>query len=435
MQATTPKTKPKTKLLTPGVISTTTLPCTRAAGETLTSPVSHADRHLSMRGRAAAVLVVLALASTIGCLPKVRPPQPAPPPLVRLDRHPPLLDDGDPDSLAAAIRASVTYYSRLPPDRALEVGGERVPVARVRDALAAFARFVDERPSAAALARELDRRFDVYGTSSPGGVLYTGYYLPLVEARAAPDERFRFPVLGRPADLITASPVELGVECAAGTTIVGRVDHGRLVRYATRAEIEEHGAPEAPVLAWVDDPVALFFLHIQGTGRLLFADGSRRLVGFAASNGHPYASIGKLLVAEGQLSADAASMQGIRGWIAAHPEERERVLQANPRYVFFRPLADEPLGSIGVPVTGGRTIATDPAVYPPGLPAFIRVPAAAHAGDSLSRLVLNQDAGAAIRGPGRVDVFFGEGQEAENRAGGLRSSGELFFLVPRAAAD
>jgi membrane-bound lytic murein transglycosylase A len=112
------------------------------------------------------------------------------------------------------------------------------------------------------------------------------------------------------------------------------------------------------------------------------------------------------------------------------------VLHANPRYVFFRPLAGEPLGSMGVPVTGGRTIATDAAVYPPGLPAFVRIlPSPAAPGDALSRLVLNQDAGAAIRGPDRVDVFFGDGQEAAVKAGRLRAHGELYFLVPRADAD
>lgn len=389
------------------------------------------------RALVAAVLVLLA---TPGCFLKTpAPPEPATgaaAALVPLDRHPALLDDGDAATLLPALRASIAFYTRLPPDRVLEIGSERVPVARVRDALAALERFVATRPSAGALARELDRRFRVYGTTTPTGVLYTGYYLPLLEARYYRDDQFRFPIFGRPADLVTASPSDFGLQCSGGATLSGRVDRGRLVPYATRAEIESGGATGAPVLAWVDDPVALFFLQIQGTGRLVFGDRSQRLIGFAASNGHPYVSIGKLLVTEGHLSADEASMQGIRRWIAAHPEDAARVLHANPRYVFFRPLASEPLGSLGVPVTGGRTIATDPAVYPPGLLAFVRIPPQAHApDDALSRLVLNQDAGAAIRGPERVDVFFGDGVDAEKRAGRLRASGELFFLVPRVESD
>ena len=383
---------------------------------------------------------VLMFALVAGCRPSLRsttPVTPAAPALVRVAHHPPLDDDADLSTLAAAIRASVEFYGRLPADRTFDFGADRVTAARMRQALIGLLGVLDTHPSAAELGRELDRRFQVYRATAEPAVLYTGYYLPVVEARAAADASFRFPVLARPSDLVTASPSELGAECAATVTLTGRVDRGRLVPYATRAEIEAApvgggGVPAAPVLAWVDDPVALFFLQVQGTGRLTFPDGSTRLIGFAASNGRPYVSIGKLLVGEGQLSADEASMQGIRRWIAAHPGERERVLHANPRYVFFRPLAGEALGSLGVPVTGGRTIATDPAIYPPGALAFVAVPASYMApADRLSRVMVNQDAGAAIRGPARVDVFFGEGPAAETRAGRMRSNGELYFLAPR----
>src|SRR5205823_5335023 len=156
------------------------------------------------------------------------PPSP-PPVLVRLERHPQLVDDGDPATLAAALRASVAYYGRLPRDRVLDIGDERIPVASMQDALESFARFVDGRPSSDVLARELDRRFHVYAAAATAGVLYTGYYLPTVDARLVPDARFRFPVLGRPPDLITVSPADFAVDCAAGTTVVGRAQRGRLV--------------------------------------------------------------------------------------------------------------------------------------------------------------------------------------------------------------
>ncbi len=381
----------------------------------------------------AAVAALMTLASACGLLPTAHVPPPPTPNLVLLEPHPPLVDDGDPATLAAALRASIAYYVRLPRDRMLEIGADRVSVGTMQDALTGFATFVDGRPTADTLARELDRRFRVYGAATTTGVLYTGYYLPTVEARTARDSRFRFPVLGRPADLVSVTTADFGAECTAGATIVGRVERGRLVPYSTRGDIETSGVPGARVLAWVDDPVALFFLQIQGTGRLLFPNGARPLIGFAASNGRPYVSIGKLLVDEGRLSVDEASMDGIRRWIAVHPEERDRVLQANPRYVFFAPLGEAPYGSLRVPVTAGRTIATDPAVYPPGVLAFVRIPASAQApADAVSRLVLNQDAGAAIRGPDRVDVFFGEGAGAEARAGRLRTRGELYVLVPRA---
>ncbi len=441
MHATTPNTKPNTKVLTPGVIATPPgtieVPSTAhrlapwRAVRLLPSVVWHEHLGLSMRGRRirARVAIAAALALLGGCLPARVPPT-VPPILVALASHPPLVDDGDPATLAAALRASVAYYARLSRDRVLEIAGERIAVGSMQDALASLATFVDGHPAPDVLARELDRRFRVYGAATTTGVLYTGYYLPTLGARPTRDARFRFPALGRPPDLISVAPADFAVECAAGTTIVGRAERGRLVPYPTRAEIEASAV--APVLAWVDDPVALFFLQIQGTGRLAFPDGSRPLVGFAASNGRPYVSVGKLLVDEGRLSLDEASMDGIRRWIAAHPDERERVLHANPRYVFFGRLAGEAVGSLGVPVTGGRTIATDPAVYPPGVLAFVRMPATSQPPtDALSRLVLNQDAGAAIRGPNRVDVFFGEGPDAETRAGRLHTRGDLYVLVPR----
>jgi membrane-bound lytic murein transglycosylase A len=377
-----------------------------------------------------------ALAVLASCRPAPRPvtaPTAAAGPaatLVATARHPALLDDADPASLATAVRASVEFYGRLPPDRLLDFGGDRVSAERMRESFRAFAAVLDGRPTASELAREIERRFVVYRAAATPSVLFTGYYLPVVEAREASDARFRIPVLGRPADLVTASPNELGADCAQGVTVSGRLENGRLVPYPTRAEIEAGALRAAPVLAWVSDPVAYFFLQIQGTGRLAFPGGGSRMVGYAGSNGRPYVSIGKMLVADGQLTLEEASMEGITRWIADHPEQRERVLHANPRYVFFRPLPGPAVGSLGVPVTGGRTLATDPAVYPPGALAFVHVRATRPAG-GLERLMVNQDTGAAIRGAGHVDVFFGEGPDAELGAGRLHSDGELYFLAPR----
>ncbi|HEY2386167.1 MAG TPA: MltA domain-containing protein [Candidatus Binatia bacterium] len=394
------------------------------------------------RARAALALAVIGSITAVGltsCRPPPRPAMAPPaaagpaPTLVRTAHHPPLVDDADPASLAAAVRASVEFYGRLPPDRLLDFGGDHVRADGMREALLAFATVLDARPAAAELARELERRFVVYRAGAAPSVLFTGYYLPVVDARAAADARFRIPVLGRPPDLVTAAPSELGADCAQGVTVSGRLQGGRLAPYPTRAEIEAGALRDTPVLAWVSDPVAYFFLQIQGTGRLAFPGGGSHLIGYAGSNGRPYVSIGKMLVAEGQLPLEEASMQGIRRWIADHPEQRERVLHANPRYVFFRPLAGAALGSLGVPVTGGRTLATDPAVYPPGALAFVHGPAAPPA-DGLERLMVNQDTGAAIRGPGHVDVFFGEGADAELGAGRLHSDGELYFLAPRQVA-
>jgi membrane-bound lytic murein transglycosylase A len=389
--------------------------------------VSTRKRHL-VRLRLA-TLVAAAVLGGYGCTPLRRPAGELVRPVATM---PSLRDDGDSVALAAAVSESARYFARLPPDRVVPFGSMSRTAAEMRAAMESFAAFLASRPTPAAIAAEIPRRFETYRATPASGVLFTGYYLPTLSARTQRDPRFRIPVLGRPPDLVTVALGDLGSPCACSEKLTGRVVRGALTPYPSRADIDAGAARDSPVLAWVDDAVGLFFLQIQGSGVLAFPDGSRRTIGFAASNGQPYVSIGKVLVDRGELTLDQASMEGIRQWIAAHPGEDTRLLQTNPRYVFFRPLDGPPLGSLGVPVTAGRTIATDPTVFPPGALAFVHVPATA-ASPELARLVLNQDAGAAIRGPGRVDVYFGALDDAAATAGRLRSAGELYFLAPRAS--
>ena len=381
-----------------------------------------------MRDGVVAAALAAALITTGGCRPALRPEAPAAPVLEPVAGVS-FTDDGDVTALAAAVRASATYYGRLPPEQTIDVGAARVTAARMHAAFAALATFLDRAPRPEVIAAEIERRFVAYRAVVPDDALFTGYYLPAVSARAKADRRFRYPVLGRPHDLVTVVARDFDASCAQ--EIAGRVENGKLRRYYTRAEIAAGALRDAPVLGWVDDPVALFFLQVQGSGSLVFPNGARP-IGFAGSNGHPYVSIGKMLVDEGSLGADDASMQGIRSWLAAHPAEEARVLNANPRYVFFRTLDGPALGSLGVPVTAGRSIATDPAIYPPGALAYVRLHDDDHGGDrAIARCMLNQDRGAAIRGPARVDVFFGAGPEAEAIAGRTKTRGELYFFAPR----
>jgi membrane-bound lytic murein transglycosylase A len=384
---------------------------------------------LSTRARRAFGLALIAgLLVTAACAPRARTPAGAP--LHKVAALPGVADDGARPALIAAVGESVRYFERLPSDRPVQFGTTTRTAGAMRNAFAAFAGYLATNPSPDALAAELARRFEIHRATTPGGVLFTGYYLPSLPAHAVRDAEFRTPVLGRPPDLVTVALGDLGAPCSCREQVVGRVTRGALSPYPTRAEIESGVAADAPTLAWVADPVGLFFLQIQGSGVLTFPDGTERTIGFAASNGRPYVSVGKLLVDRGELPLERASMAGIRDWIARHPAEGARLLHENPRYVFFRQLDGAPVGSLGVPVTPGRTIATDPAVFPPGALAWVHVPATGGS-RPLSRLVLNQDTGAAIRGPGRVDVYFGAGSDAEATAGSLRSPGELYFLAPR----
>jgi membrane-bound lytic murein transglycosylase A len=379
--------------------------------------------------RRGTVVVALAVAALFGgCRARLQPTVSEP--LVEAPRPPAIADDGDRAALDAAIRRSLEYYRRLPREETFAFGSKRVTVADMEASLDGLLAVLAGNPPADRLAAEIRSRFVIHQAVTPGEARFTGYYVPTLEARLTPDAEFRFPILARPPDLITVETARFG-DAACRGDLVGRVDGGRLVPYFTRAEIES-GVTAAPVLAWARDPVDLAFLQIQGSGTLALPGGTRHPIGFAATNGHKYVSIGKVLADRGALTIDGASQAAIRDWVAAHPAEGTEVLHANPRYVFFRPHEGPAVGSLGVPVTAGRSIATDPALYPPGALAFIRLPAKGGTPE-LARLVLNQDKGGAIRGPGRVDLFFGSGDEAGAAAGRFKAQGDLYFLAPRTA--
>ena len=191
----------------------------------------------------------------------------------------------------------------------------------------------------------------------------------------------------------------------------------------------------APEIVWVDDPVDAFFLQIQGSGRILFDDGTMMRVGYAAQNGHPYVAIGRELIARGALTRETVSMQSIRAWLVANPGEAAAVMNLNPSYVFFRTLeGDGPLGSEGVAVTPGRSLAVDRAFLAMGLPVWLDAEDPLDPTSRVRRLMVAQDTGGAIKGPVRGDVFWGHGPEAAERAGRMRSSGRYWVLLPRGVA-
>jgi membrane-bound lytic murein transglycosylase A len=250
-----------------------------------------------------------------------------------------------------------------------------------------------------------------------GAVLLTGYHEPVVEVADRPSALYSVPVLGLPAD------------------VPGSVSNPRSL---TRAEIEAGGlGAAARPLAWARDPIDVFFMEVEGSGTLRFADGRELRVGPAATNGRPYRSIGRLLIDEGRMTEETVSMHAIRTWLMENPSERARVLRHNQSVVFFRRLEGPPLGSLGVPLTPARSIATDARLFPPGGLAFVRterphrLPDGRVGWSPVSRFVLNQDTGGVIRGPGRVDVFWGRGDDAELAASEMKQLGELYFLVPK----
>jgi membrane-bound lytic murein transglycosylase A len=187
------------------------------------------------------------------------------------------------------------------------------------------------------------------------------------------------------------------------------------------------------VLFWAENAVDLFFLHVQGSGQVELPDGERARVGYADQNGHPYASIGRWLIDQGEMTLEQVSMQGIRDWARRNPERLGEMLEANPSYVFFRELpltGGGPLGALGVPLTPGRSIAIDPRHIPQGVPVFLSTtyPLSER---PLRRLMMAQDTGSAIRGVVRADFYWGTGREAGERAGRMKQQGRMWALLPR----
>lgn len=243
------------------------------------------------------------------------------------------------------------------------------------------------------------------------------------------------PLYRRPPSLIS---VDLGLfrPELAGTRIAGKVVGNRLHPFDSRAEIEAgaltgHGLE----LLWVDDPVAAFFLHVQGSGRVKLADGGVVRIGYDGSNDLPFLAIGRSLVAEGVLDRRHASMQSIRDWLRANPERGRQMMARNARFVFFRELdGDGPIGAEGVALTPGRSLAVDPAFVPLGAPLWLDTHWPGAPARPLRRLVVAQDAGAAIKGPVRGDLFWGFGEAALAEAGRMKSTGRYYLLLPRAVA-
>jgi membrane-bound lytic murein transglycosylase A len=354
-------------------------------------------------------------------------------------------DDMDRDSLRAAIRQSVVYLAKLPRDRIVGEQPKPISAGEVLDSLSAFERLLEQWACAACVTREVQERFDFVPSSADeqmSEVLFTGYYQPVIEGSLVRTEEYRFPLYARPADLMTAEQVTMAPSFSV-QKVLGRAEGEEFLPYYTRQEIDRLGVLSGRGLeiAWLKDPVDVFFLHIQGSGLIRLPDDRQLTVGYTAQNGHPYRSIGRLLIENGKVPKEEMSMQRLRRYLAENPEERDAILEHNESYVFFRLLENGPLGSLEVPVTPGRTIATDARLFPKGAIAFVQtqIPIIDAAGQlsgwrPISRFVLNQDTGGAIRGYQRADLYFGTGDEAGALAGFMNSQGKLYFLILKSNA-
>jgi membrane-bound lytic murein transglycosylase A len=354
----------------------------------------------------------------------VEPPPPAPPllPAAWSDLPGWLADD-----LAAAWPALRQSCKVLPKRKQGELWA---PFCAAAESLGKQARTSDVR----ALLETWLQPHAVSNADGSRDGLITGYYEPLLRGSRQRTARFRQPIHAVPDDLLTIDLTDLFPDLK-NYRLRGRLVGNRVVPYWSRGELNERDELLRPkTMVWVEDAVELFFLHVQGSGRIKLPDGSMVRVGYADQNGHPYHSIGRLLVERGELTLDQASMQGIQAWARANPDKLQGLLNANPSYVFFRELTtppeDGPLGALGVPLTPARSIAVDPRTIPLGAPVFIAT-SEPNSAVPLQRLVLAQDTGGAIKGVVRADYFWGFGAEAGALAGRMKQRGQLWVLLPK----
>lgn len=290
----------------------------------------------------------------------------------------------------------------------------------------------------AALHAFYEEWFTPYQVLNPDGSeqgMITGYYEPLLKGSRSKTPHFQYPLYAAPNDLLT---IDLGgvYPQLKELRLRGRVQGKRIVPYYNRAEIDAGaGAIMGNELFWVENKIELFFLHVQGSGRIELPDGKQVKVGYADQNGHPYLSIGKRLIETGELKLEEVSMQGIKAWAEKNPDKIDTLLEHNPSYVFLRELPDSlsaPLGALGVPLTNEYSIAVDRTTIPLGAPVFL---ATTYPNDSapLNRLMLAQDTGGAIKGAVRADFFWGFGESAGAQAGKMKQQGRLWVLFPKGA--
>lgn len=328
--------------------------------------------------------------------------------------------EDDPAAAWPALRASCTRLVRQQPWRpACEAAGR-----------------LGTAPASDQARRFFEQHFTPWQLTNPDDTtegLVTGYYEPLIRGSRTRSSHYAWPIHGAPADMLTIELGDVHPELKH-LRLRGRLSGNKVVPYWTRGQIaEREGELPAPVLLWADDPIDLFFLQVQGSGRVELPDGQRLRIGYADQNGHPYQSIGRWLVSQGELTLEQASMDGIKRWAQDNPQRLPELLNSNPSYVFFRelPASDGgPVGALGVALTEGRSIAVDPRYVPLGAPVFLST---SHPLSTrpLNRLMLAQDTGSAIKGAVRADFFWGFGPEAGRQAGRMRQSGRMWVLLPK----
>jgi membrane-bound lytic murein transglycosylase A len=358
---------------------------------------------------------------------------------------PALSDPRNPESLIRAIDQSLRYFEKADLDAQVCFGGLWFTAGQVRESLLDFKAALERYGLSEAFFSYVKENFLFFRTGA-GEALFTGYYEADLNGSLTPSDSYRCPLYRKPEDLyhIDLSQFYFYKNIKGLPSILrGRVspkDNKTIIPYYDRSEIDDLGRLTGKKLeiVWIDDPVDVFFLQIQGSGIVRLDSGETLRVNYAGTNGHPYRAIGRLMIERGMITREDMSMSAIRGYLTSHPEEMKEIFNYNPSYVFFRVVEEGPIGYIGVPLTPYRSIATDRRLFPKGALCYVetKIPVL----DEQKKLkewkpfrgfVLNQDTGGAIRTPGRVDLFTGYGETNRLTAGYMKQEGTFFFLVKK----
>lgn len=334
----------------------------------------------------------------------------------------------DLDSLRTATRNSLNYLAKPSSKQYFPYSG--ISHAQAVASLEEFLRLLDAGARPDEINGLICAGFDVYesvGCDDQGTVLFTGYYTPIFEGSPVQTAQFGSPLYKTPPDLVKGPN---------GETLGRRGPDGQITPYPPRGEIEESGMLRGQELIWLSSPFEAYIAHVQGSAKVRLPDGRIITVGYAATNGHEYASVAQRLVADGKIASDRISLATMIDYFKEHPDEVETYVQANPRYVFFQSSEGTPRGSLNEPVTPWRTIATDKSIFPRASLTFLSTTLPSIQTGQITMgpyggFALDQDTGGAIRAPGRCDVYIGEGDEAGQLAGQTYQEGRLYYLFVR----
>jgi membrane-bound lytic murein transglycosylase A len=381
----------------------------------------------------AAPFLLLALAAGCKTAPLAPPApdywQPLPPgspallPLAPGEQHPDFSQQWSARAdLLPALDNSIAWTKK--PSSAHFFPIEGVSHERALKSLERFREILETSHSGEEFERRVDEEFTCYKSAGwnglGGGVLFTAYCTVELEGSRTADATHRFPLYALPPDLVKGQDGEiLGRKTAEGDE-----------PYPTRATIEASALLEGKglELVWLTNPMDAYIAHVNGSAVVKLTDGTRMLLGYAGKNGRAYVSLGQELVKDKQLKKEELSLTGIRKWAREHPNEVESYLRRNDSYVFFAPIDHAPHGSLNVPVTAWRSLATDKTLFPRGAITFVDTHLGPTGGANVHQFLFDQDTGGAIRTAGRADMYLGQGAEAERIAGTTRAEGQLYYL-------